>query len=123
MDVLSNDISWAEWSLAHLARYSEEGPLLINEAIYAELSARVNSVDDVARAMFDLKISLVRTPEPALFLAGKVYGRYRSAGGVRTGVLPDFFIGAHASGLGIPILTRDTRRYRSYFPDVELITP
>ena len=45
------------------------------------------------------------------------------AGGIRTGVLPDFFIGAHAKVMQWPILTRDVRRYRTYFPDVELITP
>jgi predicted nucleic acid-binding protein len=58
-----------------------------------------------------------------LFLAGKTHYRYRAAGGTRTGVLSDFFIGAHAHVTGIPLLTRDTRRYRTYFPDVELITP
>ena len=58
-----------------------------------------------------------------MFLAGKVYLRYRAAGGVRTGVLSDFFIGAHAEVQGQPLLTRDARRYRSYFPTVELIAP
>jgi predicted nucleic acid-binding protein len=39
-------------------------------------------------------------------------------------MLPDFFIGAHAVvEEGIGLLTRDRRRYRSYFPTVELITP
>ena len=38
-------------------------------------------------------------------------------------MLPDFFIGAHAVVAGMSLLTRDTRRYRSYFPTVVLITP
>jgi predicted nucleic acid-binding protein len=59
----------------------------------------------------------------ALFLAGQSYRRYRSSGGLRTGVLADFFIGAHARVLGCPILTRDVRRYRTYFSDVVLIAP
>ena len=62
-------------------------------------------------------------PKTALFLAGEIFRRYRRAGGVRTGVLADFFIGAHAQVIGSPILTRDVRRYRTYFPEVELITP
>ena len=37
-----------------------------------------------------------------LFLAGKIFLRYRTAGSVRTGVLPDFFVGAHAAVLKIP---------------------
>jgi Predicted nucleic acid-binding protein, contains PIN domain len=56
-------------------------------------------------------------------LAGRVFGRYRSAGGKRESILPDFLIGAHAAVLGVPLLTRDVRRYRSYFPSLELITP
>ena len=58
-----------------------------------------------------------------MFLAGKIFLKYRASGGVRTGVLSDFFIGAHAAVLKIPILTRDVRRYRSYFPTVALIAP
>jgi predicted nucleic acid-binding protein len=37
--------------------------------------------------------------------------------------LPDFFIGAHASVLHLPIATADDTRYRTYFPEVTLITP
>ena len=61
------------------------------------------------------------TPKAALFLAGKVFMQYRKAGGSRTGVLPDFFIGAHAAVQQLPLLTRDVGRYRSYFPSLKLI--
>ena len=59
----------------------------------------------------------------AAFLAGKAYLQYRSQGGTKGNVLPDFFIGAHAAVLACPILTRDTRRYTTYFPMVRLIAP
>ena len=59
----------------------------------------------------------------ALFLAGKAFIQYRKAGGSRTGVLPDFFIGAHAAVAQVPLLTRDDRRYRTYFPSLTLISP
>jgi len=62
-------------------------------------------------------------PRPALFLAGKAFQRYRSAGGCRTGVLPDFFIGAHAVVAGAMLMTRDAAHYRSYFPGIVLIAP
>lgn len=44
-------------------------------------------------------------------------------GGTKTGVLPDFFIGAHAAVSRLPLLTRDIRRYRTYFPAINLIAP
>jgi len=62
-------------------------------------------------------------PRPALFLAGKAFQRYRSAGGCRTGVLPDFFIGADAVVAGAMLMTRDAAHYRSYFPGIVLIAP
>ncbi|MEN8130200.1 MAG: DNA-binding protein, partial [Pseudomonadota bacterium] len=44
-------------------------------------------------------------------------------GGVKSNVLSDFFIGAHAAVMGYSILTRDTRRYAGYFPSIEVIAP
>jgi predicted nucleic acid-binding protein len=73
--------------------------------------------------LLDLNIDVAMTPRSALFLAGKAYLQYRAAGGMRTGVLADFFIGAHAAVEELPLLTRDSRRYRRYFPTVVLITP
>jgi predicted nucleic acid-binding protein len=71
----------------------------------------------------DAAVEDTRTPRDALFLAGKVFVRYRKPGGARTGVLPDFFIGAHAAVSGLPLLTRDIIRYRTYFPRMALIAP
>jgi predicted nucleic acid-binding protein len=73
--------------------------------------------------LVDFRVAHQPIPRSALFQAGKIYRRYRASGGTKTGVLPDFFIGAHALAAGLPLLTRDARRYRSYFPTVALITP
>jgi predicted nucleic acid-binding protein len=62
-------------------------------------------------------------PWEAGFLAGKVFLRYRRAGGVRHSPLPDFYIGAHAAITRLPLLTRDAARYRTYFPALRLICP
>lgn len=123
LDVLSRDRTWFDWSVAAMAACSRDGPLLINDVIYAELSACMSSQAKVDKAVEGLEVRLDRTPIDALFLAGQAFRRYREAGGVRTGVLPDFFIGAHAQAAGLSLLTRDTRRYRTYFPDVRLIAP
>jgi predicted nucleic acid-binding protein len=123
IDVLTHDPTWLDWSVEQMDRQAAHGPLIINEIIYAELSVGFSSEKAVADALDELAVEFLRTPIPALFLAGKVYLRYRQAGGIRTGVLPDFFIGAHAQVTGLPILTRDARRYRAYFPEVEVIAP
>ena len=123
IDVLSDDPNWRAWSVNRLEQRSSQGPLFINDVIYAELSSRFSTEDLLDRKVSELNVVLQRMPKHALFLAGHAYERYRRTGGTRSGVLPDFFIGAHAQVTRWPLLTRDVRRYRIYFPDVELITP
>jgi predicted nucleic acid-binding protein len=62
-------------------------------------------------------------PYEAAFLAGKAYLAYRRRGGMRRSPLPDFFIGAHAAVSSYRLLTRDSARYRAYFPTLTLIAP
>ena len=123
LDVLTDDPNWRNWSVGRLSEQSDKGPLLINDVVYAELASRFATAERLDEKISDLKVILHRVPKGALFLAGHAFERYRRAGGTRTGVLPDFFIGAHALVAGLPLLTRDVQRYRTYFPDVELIAP
>lgn len=123
LDLFTNDPVWADWSLRQLDAALVRGRLIINDAIYAELSVGFSTIERLDQLLENTKV--LRTPltRTALFLAGKAFRRYRAAGGVRTGVLPDFFIGAHAAVDGARLLTRDPRRYRTYFPTVELVAP
>ena len=123
LDLVTNDADWAEWSLARLEEASLAGPILINDVVYAETSIRYDRIEDLDTMLGDAVIEIAPIPRPALFLAGKAFQQYRAAGGARTGVLPDFFIGAHAAIEGWPLLTRDARRYRTYFPKITLIAP
>jgi predicted nucleic acid-binding protein len=123
LDVVTDGQVWANWSQSQLEQAAIAGPLVINDVIYAEISTRYSSVGAVDSMLLDLGIDMTTMPRSALFLAGKAYIRYRAAGGLRTGVLADFFIGAHAAVEQLPLLTRDARRYRSYFPAVKLIAP
>ena len=95
----------------------------MNEISYAELSVRFARIEDVDRFLAIGGFTMAATPRAALFLAGKAFQSYRARGGTRTGVLPDFLIGAHAAVKELPLLTRDLGRYRSYFPTVSLIVP
>lgn len=123
LDLVTGDPVWAAWSVAALEAAGRHGPLLINDVIYAELSVGYANIDDLETFLNGTGLELVPIPREALFLAGKAFARYRRAGGTRTGVLPDFFIGAHAAASGLTVLTRGARRYRSYFPSVRLTAP
>jgi predicted nucleic acid-binding protein len=123
LDLVTDDPNWAEWSLARLEEAALRGPVLVNDVVYAETSVRYERIEDLDAMLAAAMIDIAPTPRPALFLAGKAFRQYRAAGGVRTGVLPDFFIGAHASIEGWALLTRDARRYRTYFPKLALIAP
>lgn len=114
---------WADWSLAQLEAASLRGPLLINDVVYAELAVRYDRIEDLDALVSGMQLDIASMPRPALFLAGKVFAQYRKAGGIRSSVLPDFFIGAHAAVDRLPLLTRDVGRYRTYFPTLELISP
>ena len=123
VDVLEDDPTWADWSISQLREQSKIHDLAINLIIYSELSLTFERVEDLDAVIGELELKFLEIPRPALFLAGKAFVRYRRQGGVKINVLSDFFIGAHAAVLECAILTRDSRRYRSYFPTLELVTP
>ena len=123
IDVSTNNAAWADWSQEQLDVAVRREPLVINEVTYAELSVGYTLPNEVDALLVRMGIAIDPTPRRALFLAGKAFERYRRAGGTRTGVLADFFIGAHAVIADSALITRDPRRYRSYFPGIELITP
>lgn len=123
LDVVTDDPVWIAWSLAALAAAALAGPIFINDVVYAEISTRYASIEELDEMLAGTMIRIAPIPPSALFLAGKAFLRYRKAGGIRAGVLPDFFIGAHAVIEGWPLLTRDPRRYRTYFPTLRVIAP
>lgn len=123
LDLLTDDPKWAAWSERQLEAESLIAPLVINDVIYAELSVRFDRIEELDAVIEEGGLILRPIPREALFLAGKAFLNYRQSGGVKTGVLPDFFIGAHAAVSGERLLTRDKSRFANYFPTVVLITP
>jgi len=118
LDVLCDDPTWAQWSRAQALVH----PLAINPVIYSEISIAFDSVSKLERSIDDLGLRVLEIPRPALFLAGKAFVQYRRRGGAKQSILADFFVGAHAAVVDLPVLTRDGQRYRSYFPTVEVIS-
>jgi predicted nucleic acid-binding protein len=123
IDLFTKDPTWCAWSFARIVEAGDRGPLVINHVIYAEVSIRFSHFEDLEEALGRDAFLRAELPWTAAFLAGKCFRDYRSRGGATTSPLPDFFIGAHAAVLKLPLLTRDAKRYRTYFPTVELITP
>lgn len=123
LDVVENDSQWAAWSQAQLEAASLKFALVINPVIYAELSIAYQRIEELEAMLRHAELRLLPIPREALFLAGRVFLKYRQRKGTKSGVLPDFFVGAHAAIAGIPLLTRDLGRYRTYFPALTLITP
>ena len=123
LDLVTGDPVWSEWSQRQLDAAGARDPLAINDIVYAELSAEYANIEELDALLARGRLVIAAIPRPALFLAGKAFLQYRRAGGIRTGVLPDFFLGAQALVLGAELITRDTGRYRTYFPGIMLIAP
>jgi len=123
LDIVENDQAWGNWSERQLEAASLQDALCINAVIYAELSIAFEAIEDLETMLKQSEFRMEAIPREALYLAGKAFLKYRKRKGARTGVLPDFFVGAHAAVAAMPLLTRDTRRYADYFPTVRLIVP
>ena len=121
LDVLHDDPEWGKWSRDRLAEFS--GQLMINPLVYAELCYGATSQQEAEEIVEGFGLRFENLPREALYLCARAYRVYRQRGGVKTAPLPDFFIGAHAEAFSIPLLTRDTNRYQTYFPNVSLICP
>jgi predicted nucleic acid-binding protein len=123
LDVLRDDKQWKSWSAAALVSAAARDALALNPIIYAELSSQYERIELLDDALAGLTLAIAEIPKPALFLAGRAFRLYRRAGGGKSNVLSDFFIGAHAAVANAALLTRDTNRIRTYFPTVTLICP
>lgn len=122
LDILAPS-EWREWSERHLAAAADAGDVAINQVIYAEVAAGFRTRERFERTLQGVGLQRIGLPWAACWEAARTFVEYRRRGGSRSAPLPDFFIGAHAATSGLPLLTRDPRRVRAYFPDVELVAP
>lgn len=123
LDIVTLDPVWNAWSTNALASCAEDYALVINPVIYAEVSVGFASIEEMGEAVPQSDFEYAQLPWEAAFLAGKCFLQYRKNGGLKRSPLPDFFNGAHAAVNQMSLLTRDSSRYRTYFPTVRLICP
>lgn len=122
LDVIAES-TWRSWSEQQLVAAADAGPIAINQVIYAEVAAGYRTQERLERALNGVGVQRLNLPFSAAWRVARAFSDYRKAGGPRTVPLPDFFIGAHAAAAGLPLLTRDPGRVRTYFKNVELIAP
>jgi predicted nucleic acid-binding protein len=123
LDIVTEDAEWFEWSSETLAALAGRCILSINPIIYAEVSIGFDRIEEVDEVLPPTHFRRLPLPWEAAFLAGKCFLMYRKRGGKKLSSLPNFFIGAHAAVLSMSLVTRDARRYRTYFPKLALISP
>ena len=122
IDMFEPASAWFGWSQPMLVSLADDGPF-IDPIIVAEIGSRFRTLDDLSEALETLALPIVGLSLHASWLAGQAYLAWVRNGGRRGAMLPDLLIGAHASAESARILTRDPRRFRTYFPELELITP
>ncbi len=91
--------------------------------MYTEVSIGFERIEELESALNKGGFHMLEIPKEALFLAGKVFLKYRKGKGIKRTPLPDFYIGAQAAILDLDLITRDVSRYRTYFPSVKIISP
>jgi hypothetical protein len=122
-DLFDTGSSWEGWSTRHIERARSEGPIVINQIVYAEMAAGFPMESALESALSPSRFVREDLPWEAAFAAGHAFMTYRRNGGPKRSPLPDFYIGAHASIRGYSLLTRDQIRYRTYFPMLRIISP
>ena len=123
LDIFEDDQGWYDWSVNTLNEYSNYYKLCINAVIYTEISISFDKIEDLENVIYACNLNYIAIPREALFLAGKIFLKYRKKEGNKTRPLPDFFIGAHEAVSGLDLITRDKKRIKYYFPGVKIISP
>ena len=123
IDIFQPASPWAEWSESAFLRAKEAGSVIINQIVAAEVAAEFSTEARYNVALGTMVLHKEDVPWSAAFIAGDAHKTYRRSGGSRERTLPDFIIGAHALVMGHTLLTRDARRYRAYFPALDIIAP
>ena len=123
IDLIQKDPVWLNWSLTEVQKVRAQKRAVINPVIYAELAPTYDQPAALDKFLSAAKVTMKPLSRAAAYCAGRTFLRYRQKRDTKTGVLPDFFIGAQAQTEGWTILTRDVSRYATYFPNVQLIAP
>ncbi len=123
LDILVPDPQFFKPSLEALERAASVGALVICDLVYAELCVhfpRQTECDELLREN-DIRVKALN--REASFLASRLWRTYRHKGGMKTRILTDFLVGAHAHVQASQLLSRDRGFYREMFRSLPLVDP
>jgi len=106
-----------------LQELAETKNLIVSSIVVAEVRSFFSSDAQCMKALRALELRHSILEEEAALLAGKIFRSYRSEGGPRTTILPDFLIAAHATTQADALATGDRGYLRAYFPSIKLLKP
>jgi predicted nucleic acid-binding protein len=123
LDVFLPDKIFADASSRLLKMAYDEGALIMCDIVYAELVPQFEERSMLDNTLATINVNLSPVDTEIVCLAGKKWGEYRKSGGTRKRIITDFLIGAHAVIKAERFLTRDRGFYRSYFPELTILSP
>ena len=123
LDVFLPDNRFAAGSAKLLKLAYDEGAMIICDIVYAELVPQFEDRRSLDDTLATIHVSLSSLDRDIAFVAGERWARYRRSGGRKKRIITDFLIGAHATIRAERFLTRDRGFYKSYFPELRVISP
>lgn len=123
LDIFNDDDHWYAWSSNILFEMSKKYNLVINTIIFTEIAFNFDTCEQLEETLKQLDIQMLDIPRAAAFNVSQLFKKYRKNKGNKKTPMPDFYIGAHASYLGAPLITRDIARFKTYQPNIQLISP
>ena len=123
LDILIPNDDFADAAEAAIEAAASDGLLVVCDIVYAEVSSQFATQRECDFFFSDNMIRVEPPDREALFLASRIWRRYRKQGGKRTRILPDFIVGAHAQVPASRLFSRDRGFYRSSFPDLYVCDP
>src|SRR5256885_11500029 len=108
---------------ASRSRTRSAGDVVVCDVVAAEFFALLLDEAAFQRSLDGLGIAFSPTSLDSARLAGRIFRTYRSEGGPREHLVPDFLIGAHAQRQADRIAAVDRGYLRRYFPRLRILKP